>query len=45
MNYCESYQISFSKEDVERYIPPAELWQKHFGNDPMWSSNFDINKD
>ena len=41
MNFCENFKISFSKEEVEKYLSPAEFWQKRFGSDPIWSDNFD----
>jgi DnaJ-class molecular chaperone len=38
MNYCEQYRFSFSKEEVEKYISPEELWEKQFGRDPIWGN-------
>jgi DnaJ-class molecular chaperone len=38
MNYCEHYRFSFSKEEVEKYISPEELWTKQFGKDPIWGN-------
>jgi hypothetical protein len=34
--YCDQYQFSFSREEVEKYISPEEWWIKRFGNDPLW---------
>lgn len=36
MNYCNNYEFSFSKEEVEKYIKAEEWWFKRFGNDPIW---------
>jgi DnaJ-class molecular chaperone len=41
MDYCEQYRFSFSKEEVEKYISPEELWAKQFGKDPIWGNNQD----
>jgi len=38
MNYCEQYRFSFSKEEIEKYISPEELWTKQFGKDPIWGN-------
>ena len=34
MDYCEQYRFSFSREEVEKYFSPEELWAKQFGKDP-----------
>jgi DnaJ-class molecular chaperone len=44
-DYCEQYRFSFSKEEVEKYISPEELWAKQFGKDPIWGNYKDDNKD
>ena len=36
MAYCEQFQFSFLKEEVEKYILPEEWWYNRFGNDPVW---------
>lgn len=41
MNYCELYRFSFSKEEVEKYMSPEELWAKQFGKDPIWGNFHD----
>jgi DnaJ-class molecular chaperone len=38
MDYCEQYRFSFSKEEIEKYISPEELWAKQFGKDPIWGN-------
>jgi DnaJ-class molecular chaperone len=38
MDYCEQYQFSFSRDEVERYFSPEELWAKQFGKDPIWGN-------
>jgi DnaJ-class molecular chaperone len=38
MDYCEQYRFSFSKEEIEKYISPEELWEKQFGKDPIWGN-------
>jgi DnaJ-class molecular chaperone len=38
MDYCEQYRFSFSREEVEKYISPEELWTKQFGQDPIWGN-------
>ncbi len=45
MNYCDNYRFSFNKKEVEKYLSREEFWKKKFGNDPIWSSDFDKNKD
>jgi len=38
MDYCEQYRFSFSREEVEKYISPEEMWAKRFGHDPIWGN-------
>jgi preprotein translocase subunit Sec63 len=38
MDYCENYKVSFSKEEIEKYISPDEFWKKRFGSDPIWGN-------
>ncbi|OGW47787.1 MAG: molecular chaperone DnaJ [Nitrospirae bacterium RBG_13_41_22] len=45
MNYCEQYRFSFSKEEIEKYISPEELWTKRFGSDPIWGNYNDEEQD
>jgi hypothetical protein len=42
MDYCEQYRFFFSREEVEKYISPEELWIKQFGRDPIWGNPDDI---
>ncbi len=39
LDYCNKYNISFSKEEVEKYISEAEFWAKKFGDDPLWGNS------
>jgi hypothetical protein len=43
--YCEEYRFSFSKEEVERYMSPEELWERQFGKDPIWGNYSDDGQD
>lgn len=45
MDYCEQYRFSFSKEEIEKYISPEELWSKQFGKDPLWGNYQDDEKE
>ncbi len=45
MDYCEQYRFSFSKEEVEKYISPEEMWAKRFGRDPIWGNYSDDEQD
>ncbi len=45
MDYCEYYRFSFSREEVEKYISPEELWAKQFGKDPIWGNYQDDEQD
>jgi preprotein translocase subunit Sec63 len=38
MDYCEQYRFPFSREEIEKYISPEELWAKQFGKDPIWGN-------
>ena len=37
ITYCNQYKFSFSKEEVQKYLPTDEWWLDRFGNDPLWS--------
>jgi preprotein translocase subunit Sec63 len=37
--YCDQYKISFSKEEVTKYISDKEWWHTRFGSDPLWGKN------
>jgi len=43
--YYEQYRVSFSREEVEKYMSPEELWEKQFGKDPIWGNYNDDSKD
>ena len=38
-NYCRNYEFSFSKEEVNNYLPAEEWWYERFGRGPFWSSD------
>ncbi len=33
--YCKEYKISFSQEEVQKYLPEEEWWHDRFGDDPI----------
>jgi DnaJ-class molecular chaperone len=35
MEYCNRYEYSFSRQEVEKYLSAEEWWYKHFGRDPL----------
>ena len=37
ITYCNQYRFSFSKEEVQKYLPSEEWWFDRFGSDPLWS--------
>ncbi len=41
MSYCNNYDFSFSKEEVEKHITEREWWFKRFGKDPIWGNYSD----
>ena len=41
MDYCNNYEYSFKDEEIKRYISYEELWDKQFGNDPLWGGDND----
>ncbi len=43
-NYCNNYKFSFEKDEVNKYLPAEEFWRLRFGNDPLWSNNYDHKK-
>ena len=45
LDYCENYKFSFSREEIEKYMSPEEFWEKRFGNDPIWSTYQDDEKE
>jgi preprotein translocase subunit Sec63 len=45
MHYCEQYRFSFSREEIDKYISPEELWTKQFGKDPIWGNYQDDEKE
>ena len=38
MDYCNHYEFSFSKEEIEKYVTEKEWWSMHFGKDPVWGT-------
>ena len=38
LDYCNNYEYSFGKEEVERILSPEERWFAQFGDDPLWGS-------
>jgi hypothetical protein len=36
MDYCDGYKISFSEDEVYKYLSPEEKWMKKFANDHVW---------
>ncbi len=38
LDYCNNYEYSFRKEDVEKILSPDERWFAQFGDDPLWGS-------
>jgi hypothetical protein len=39
MDYCEHYKISFTVNEIEKYLTPEEFWTHRFGKDPLWGNN------
>ena len=37
ITYCNQYRFSFTKEEVQKYLPTDEWWYDRFGQDPLWS--------
>ena len=37
MDYCDHYQFSFTRREVEKYLSDRERWFKQFGSDPIWT--------
>jgi preprotein translocase subunit Sec63 len=35
LGYCTEYKISFSQEEVKKYLSEEEWWSDRFGNDPI----------
>ena len=35
LGYCKEYKISFSQEEVQKYLPAEEWWADRFGDDPI----------
>jgi len=34
--YCDQYKVSFSEEEVTKYLSDEEWWFRRFGKDPLW---------
>jgi preprotein translocase subunit Sec63 len=39
ITYCNQYRFSFTKEEVQKYLPTDEWWFDRFGQDPLWSKS------
>ena len=39
ITYCNQYRFSFTKEEVQKYLPTEEWWLDRFGQDPLWSKS------
>ena len=35
LGYCKQYKISFSQDEVKKYLSDEEWWSDRFGNDPI----------
>ena len=35
LGYCKQYKISFSQEEVKKYLSEEEWWHDRFGDDPI----------
>jgi len=38
LDYCNNYEYSFKKEDIQKKKTYEELWAEQFGNDPIWGN-------
>lgn len=38
VNYCNQYEFSFSREEIEKYLTEKEWWSMRFGNDQVWGT-------
>lgn len=38
VDYCNHYEFSFSKEEIEKYVTEKEWWSMRFGKDPVWGT-------
>ena len=36
--YCDNYQFSFARGEVEKHLSPEEWWLRQFGNGPNWNN-------
>ncbi|HIC91891.1 MAG TPA: J domain-containing protein [Syntrophaceae bacterium] len=36
IEYCNNYEYSFTKEDVNKSLSPDDWWFERFGDDPLW---------
>jgi DnaJ-class molecular chaperone len=37
LDYCDHYQYSFTRKEVDKYISDRERWFRQFGSDPIWA--------
>ena len=38
IQYCDHYNYSFTRQEVEKYLTEQERWFKQFGCDPIWAN-------
>ena len=38
IQYCDHYNYSFTRQEVEKYLTDRERWFKQFGHDPIWAN-------
>ncbi len=43
-DYCNNYRFTFSREEIEKYMPDEEVWIKKYGSDPIWGRHHPGNK-
>lgn len=41
IQYCNNYEYSFSRQEVEKYLSDREKWFRQFGCDPIWANKND----
>jgi len=38
IQYCDHYNYSFTRQEVEKYLTDRERWFRQFGCDPIWAN-------
>ena len=38
IDYCNSYQYSFERDEVEKHLSEGEWWRQRYGGDPIWGA-------